>query len=97
MMRAGLVLLLGLSCALAGCHKSAPDPVPPAPSGGLAAAPPGALGAHAAGLRAEGGAAVAPPLAEPPDDDLSPPEAGDSGSAPPPDMAPAPPGSGVAL
>lgn len=84
---AAAVLLVG------GCHRSAPDPVPPAPSGGLAPAPPDALGARAAGLGGSGSESASP-LARPPH---SPPPA-PGGSAPaPPALAPPPPGSGVAL
>ena len=82
---AALVLLVG------GCQKSAPDAVPPAPSGGLAPAPPGALGARAAGLDAGGAAS------DPLDPGQALPPHGAGGSPPAsPTLAP-PAGSGVAL
>jgi hypothetical protein len=56
----------------AGCSHPPPDPPPPALSGGLPAAPPGALGAHAASH-------PAPPATEPTDE---------LPSAPPPPFLP---------
>ncbi|MFZ5897350.1 MAG: hypothetical protein ACOY0T_40220 [Myxococcota bacterium] len=89
-------LLLLLACA---CGKTAPDPPPPSARSELAAAPPGARGAHPAFASARPPVLEPPPQASPglpgsePDG-----ESESDGTGADPETAPAPPKpDGVAL